>query len=140
MLEKLLAPFKKLIDLKFIIPTSFLIISLIGNGVQCGKDAILKYWLKRTKNALELAIAKENSFKARTAAAEYRAQQAISNKVISSNDKKLVALRKRITKKDDELKRIETKVGKMDLAQIVNELKKELGESKEKQNENNKRD
>lgn len=138
--EKITELLGMLLDFRFLIPTFFLVVSLTGNLFQCGKDQVLKHWLKRTKNALELAVAKNKSVEAKKALAEYRAIQSTTNKIIKDNDKKLITLNQKVKAKEEDIKKIKKRVGNMDLAEVINELRKELGEHAVKEDENEKND
>jgi len=129
--DKLLKPLKSLIDLKFVIPVVFLILSLIGNGIQCGKDALLKHWLKRTRNALMLAQVKNKNLDAKKALYKYQATRKATDPILKANDKKLVALKKKAKESEKALSNIREKVGKLSVSGVVDELNRKLGTKKE---------
>lgn len=129
--EKLWKPLKSLIDLRFIIPILLLVLSLIGNGLQCGKDALLKHWLTRTKNALELAQAKNKNLEAKKALYKYQANRKVTDPIINKNDKKLAELRAKSKQSEKALKKIRVRVGKLSIGGVVDEINRKLGTQKE---------
>ena len=129
--DKVVQPLKSLVDFRFIIPMLLLVLSLIGNGLQCGKDALLKHWLTRTKNALELAEAKNKNLEAKKAVYKYQATKKATNPIIDKNDKKLEALRKKAAKTEKALRKIRSKVGNLSVSGVVDEINKQLKSKKE---------
>lgn len=125
--EKIKKLFESLIDLKFIIPFIFLFLSLALNLIQCGKTTISKLLLQRTRNALELAQAKNKNLDAKKALYKYQATQKATDPIINKNDKKLNDLKKAAKKTEKALFIIRVRVGNLSIGGVVNELNQQLG-------------
>lgn len=136
-MNKIKESLSQLLDLRFIIPMALLTISLIVNGVQCGKNPMSKYLLQRAANALELAIAEKKSISAKHTYAEFQASLRGSKEQIEKNKKTILALQEEVKRKNKELLLIRARIGKMTIGEVVDELKKELGKAAKDENNYN---